>query len=269
MSKWVLKGLGLVLGTVTVVATLVGLVILLFNLSSSSPPQDQTIEVPQLKPGKAQEVFLKKKTIKNVNINFDRTIYIEGEVGYTSMNKAIKNLKILDASSGPIYMLISSPGGSVFDGFRLISAIESSKNPVYTVCTSLCASMAAIIHQYGTKRYAYDRSVLMFHDAAGGLQGPVKHMQSMLTFLERAIEKTNRYIANKSHLQYEEFMQLHSQDLWIDAEDAKDLHLVDELIAVKDDASRDDSNPYQEKNNKNVVPYAPLAPKMPMIELEN
>lgn len=268
----------LALGFAVIVPTLALGTVLLLKPNANSTASDKVFEGPQLKSNdKVEEVLSKKKLVKDVAVDFDRTVYLDGEVHGYSMNKAIKELKAIDDTTGPIFVLINSPGGSVFDGERFISAIESASNPVYTVCTNLCASMGAIIHQYGTKRFAYDRSVLMFHDASGGLRGPVKNMKSMLSFIERKIQKVNAYIAKKSGMSYESFMKLHAHDLWIDAEDAKDLKLVDDIIIVKDDANRAASAGVEEKKSKEPtkVPYAPKTndpfPRfpIPLIELEN
>ena len=93
--------------------------------------------------------------------------------------------------------------------------------------------MAAIILEHGTKRFALDRSTIMFHDASGGARGSLGEMNSLLQFYRRGIEKTNRYIAERSGLKYETFMELQKDNLWIDAEDAKSLNLVDDLVRLK------------------------------------
>lgn len=173
--------------------------------------------------------------VENINIDFDRAITLYGEVNEDSVASVVGGITRLNNENPakPIFLLIASPGGSVFAGEQVLSAMESVKAPVYTVCTSLCASMAAIIHQYGTQRLAYDRSILMFHDASGGLQGEVKKMHSMLTLIERKIERTDRYIAQRSNMSYEKFLDMHKYDLWIDAVDAKQAGLVDKIVKIQ------------------------------------
>lgn len=173
-----------------------------------------------------------RKVVKGVNVDPRRVVFIGSEINFMSMQKATAQLQELDNSTGDIYILISSPGGSVLDGSTFISAMESSRNKVYTVCVDLCASMAAIIHQHGAKRFAYDRAILMFHDASGGARGKVGEMMSMLQYIQRSLEKTNRYIAHRSGMNYNDFASMVVKDLWIDSEDAKNLGLVDDIIKV-------------------------------------
>lgn len=179
------------------------------------------------------DTSVKTKKLKAVEISTSRTVSLMDEVDDASVSKAMREIALLnEISSDPIYMLIRSPGGSVIDGELLISTMESSKAPVYTVCVELCASMAAMIHQYGKQRYMYDRSILMFHDASLSTQGKFRQTRSILTFLGRKLEKMNRHIANRSDMTYQEFMDLTRDDLWIDGEDAVGLKLADSLIKV-------------------------------------
>lgn len=175
------------------------------------------------------------KVIKTVKLNQNRVVNIVGPIGYypPADLEVKEKLKSLGDSNEPIFVLINSPGGSVQVGNEIISLMQAANGPVYTVCLSLCASMGAIILEHGTKRFALDRSVVMFHDASGGTEGSLGHMNSILQFYLRGIEKTNRYIAERSLMKYEKFMELQKDELWIDAEDAKNLNLLDDLVRLK------------------------------------
>lgn len=207
-----------------------------WNKTTTHPVSDEFTVLPVTNT--VQRTTLSEQVsvkVENVNVDFNRTVNLFGEVSEESVSDAIAGITKLNNEDPkkPIFLLIASPGGSVFAGEQLLSAMESVKAPVYTVCTSLCASMAAIIHQYGTQRLAYDRSILMFHDASGGLQGEVKKMHSMLTLIERKLERTDRYIAQRSGMSYEKFLDMHKYDLWIDAVDAKQSGLVDKIIKIQ------------------------------------
>ena len=173
-----------------------------------------------------------KRVIKDYNISIARTVLITGEINQWAMENATFELQNIDQTDGDIFVLISSPGGSVYAGEGFITAMQSARNHVYTVCMNLCASMGAIIHQYGFKRLAYDRSILMFHDASGGFQGKFGEMRQLMNMLSRKLEKTNRTIAKRSKLSYDQFASLVQKDLWLDAEDSQAQGLVDDIIKV-------------------------------------
>lgn len=208
---------------------------LLFSSKNELSDDSKTIVTPNL-PLSAQESFKstesKTKEIKTLTLNKSRTILLQEIITDRTERLADEILEMGDGKE-PIVILIDSPGGSVFSGEKIVSAIESVNAEVYTVCIGMCASMAAIIHQYGTKRLATDRSVLMFHDAAGMVGGRVSEMLSVLSMIKRKIDKSNHYIANRSKMSYDELVRLESSNFWIDAEDSIEKGLIDGLVRIK------------------------------------
>lgn len=204
--------------------------LMLENKEVNSPVVPLSINSPSA-PEKAET---RKKRIRKLTLNGSRTLIVSGEIGRHTEALARQINKLSKESKEPIVLLIDSPGGSVFSGERVISAMEASKAEIYTVCDGMCASMAAIIHQYGTKRLATDRSILMFHDAAGMLGGRISEMLSLLNLIKRKLDKTNHYIANRSKISYQELVTLGANNFWIDSEDAMEKGLVDDLVSLEE-----------------------------------
>ena len=182
-------------------------------------------------PGKVQN---KKKIIRRLSLNVSRTLTVYGDVTQETEEVGKQITALSKDSKEPIVILINSPGGSVLSGEKVVSAMEASRADVYTVCTGMCASMAAIIHAYGTKRLATDRAVLMYHDASAMVGGRVSEMLSILNLIRRKLDKTNHYIANRSKLSYQELLSLEANNFWIDSEDAMEKGLVDGLVVVEE-----------------------------------
>ncbi len=170
------------------------------------------------------------KTQTRLTPKEDQVVTLYGEVGDNA--EGIANSLLEKTNKGPVYLLINSPGGSVLDGARILSAMEAAKNPVYTVCLQICASMAAIIHQYGTERYMVDRSVLMFHPASGSLSGDVFQMKSRLDWILRYTEKSDVFIAKRAGLTVEQFKAQFGHEIWIDAEDSVARKFADKVVSV-------------------------------------
>lgn len=221
--------------TLGAAAALTGLVLLTQVLTSqdqaetSSSVTIQSVQVQVPKPTPAPE--LKDKSIKTLHIPTSQIVPIVGEIGQGSFLIA-EAITELARKGRPVYVLINSPGGSVFDGALIVAAIEASKTPVYTVCMQLCASMAAVIHQHGHQRYMQDRSILMFHDAAGGLQGSLPQMQSRLDTITRFVNKFNAKISSNANMSLEAFNQRILREWWIDAEDSTELGFNQQLVQV-------------------------------------
>lgn len=176
------------------------------------------------------------KTVSTLHVDAQNSVILVGEVGADSARIAQEIIKKTRENKA-VYLLINSPGGSVLDGAQIISAMQSSKVPVNTVCLQICASMAAMIHQYGSQRMMIDRSVLMFHDAAGGLQGYFPHMKSRLKMLDSYITKLNLDISSRAKVSLKEFEAAEHDELWMDAEDAQARNFNDKIVSVTFDES--------------------------------
>lgn len=171
--------------------------------------------------------------VTRIEIKPEQAVYINTEINEMSVALVIKQLIEREKTGQPIYLLIDSPGGSVLDGAQIVSFIETSKVPIYTVCTKMCASMAAIIHQHGKERYSLDRSVLMFHPASGGARGQVENMRSLLNMVSRLIKKFDSYIINRSKMDQATYNNLVAYELWLDGEDSLKLGFVDKLVSIR------------------------------------
>lgn len=172
------------------------------------------------------------KKVHNLKLDGSRTVLIEGEIAETAYQYAEQIKKLSSENKKPIFVLINSPGGSVIDGALVISAIEASPAPVYTVCMQLCASMAAMIHQYGKERLVADRAILMFHDAAGGLSGYFPHMVSRINVLSRYINKMTYYVSTRTGMSFKDLVAKMHEELWLDAEDAYQARFADKIVNV-------------------------------------
>lgn len=162
-------------------------------------------------------------------------VQLNTEVNEKSVDEAIAGIKQANKEQKKtIYLLLDSPGGSVYDGGRLIAAMGASKAPIYTVVTGLAASMAAIITEYGKERYMMDRTTLMFHPASMQVMiaGEVDKILSRLSYGKRSIDKMDMHTAQRSGFTFEAFKARTEQELWDDAEDALHDHLIDAIVDI-------------------------------------
>ena len=167
-----------------------------------------------------------KKKVENLTLKEEDTVFLVGEIGANAVGVA-QEITRKARNNKALYLVINSPGGSVLDGALIVSAIQASKVPVYTICAQLCASMAAITFEMGTKRYMVDRSILMFHDAAGGVQGTFPQIKSRFTFFSSYVLKMDNEIARRAGLTLQQFLSKLNPECWRDAEDAYAEHFSD------------------------------------------
>ena len=227
-----IKFTGIALGTLTLFAivTLSTAVLLSPNkpkdvvkelLSTDLVKADIIKDVQVLNPPILKDKSLEKTKYKLSGLDLNnRVVYIYGEINEASAPLVAEQILKFSESSEPMYIFIDSPGGSVISGAAIISAMEAAKGPVNTVCIQLCASMAAMIHQYGTNRLMLNRAFLMFHPASGGVEGEVDKAFSRLSTMRRFIGKMEENVASRSKISYEEYKRKSGVELWIDSEDA-------------------------------------------------
>lgn len=189
--------------------------------------------VATLQPVESAKVL--DKTINVITVEKEHLVTLIGEINGFNAAKTAAKLTALSNSKEPTILAINSPGGSVMDGALVINAMEASKTPVYTVCLQLCASMAAIIHQYGNKRMMQDRSILMFHDASGGSSGYLPHMISELSTITRYIERFNAHIAKRAKITTEQLDEMEHKQHWRDAEDSIQQNFTDKIVFLRID----------------------------------
>lgn len=203
------------------------------------PTDIKVVETQVLQKERTIQPSTAKKKLKVLTVDFDRTVSLVGEVD-EGTDLIIKQIAAFNESSTtePIYLFIDSPGGSVFSGSFLLSAMEGSKAPIYTVCTKLCASMAAVIHAYGTKRFMLDRAMLMFHPASGRAGGEVDKMVSFLKSVQLYVDKQMAYIAKRANVSFEQLKNKSQVELWIDAEDSLAMGLTDQIVYIANPDTR-------------------------------
>jgi ATP-dependent Clp endopeptidase proteolytic subunit ClpP len=175
-----------------------------------------------------------KKPVLNITALTEDTVFLFGEVGAQNAESISQQIISLNSSKSkdPILLVIDSPGGSVLDGAKVVSALEGSRRPVFTVCYGICASMAAMIHQYGTKRFMVNRSVVMFHNASGGVEGEMNKMLSRLHMVNDFVNKMDVYVANRAGIKFKDFQTMEGDELWLDAEDALNLSFSDQTVII-------------------------------------
>jgi ATP-dependent Clp protease, protease subunit len=175
----------------------------------------------------------KTKQLKELNLDDSRQVYIYGVIDENSAPVAAKQILELGKDSRPINILINSPGGSVLDGAAIISAMQAARGPVNTVCVEICASMAAMIHSYGTHRLMIDRSFVMFHPATGGVEGEVDKMYSRLGSLKDYIGDLELNAATRAGMSYQEYKFKSGVEMWLSAKNAIATHYADDIVFVR------------------------------------
>jgi ATP-dependent Clp protease protease subunit len=179
------------------------------------------------------------KRIKDIELTDENTVELIGQVSLSTIKKAVKEIKGLQnkGTEDELFLLITSPGGSVFAGAMLMETVQHSPIPVNTVCVAFCASMGAQIHQMGKRRMMTDKSVLMFHPASGGVEGEMETVGSRVNFILNFVNKMDAFIAQRAGINVTEFKAKLRNELWLDSRDATNSRFNDDIVYLVDKRS--------------------------------
>ena len=131
----------------------------------------------------------------------------------------------------PILLFMNTVGGSVFDGFGVVDAIQRSVTPVYTINIALCASLGFDIFIAGKKRFAMPHSVFLMHDGATMMNDSTAKTKDVIDFIcGQFAESTKQYVVDNTGISSEAYDDKYRKEWFFMADEAKRLHVVDYII---------------------------------------
>ena len=198
------------------------------------------LEVVNLTPTLGLKSKEGKYSIKNNNkiIKLEKanTVVLRGAVSATSVAQVqAEFLKVFRNTprNVPIYLVLDTPGGSVFAGLDLIGFIKSSGRKVHTI-TLFAASMGFQIAQNLNTRYIVANGTLMSHRAAGGLKGQFDgEIESRYKMVKRTIDRLDHIASNRLKINVLDYKSLIKDEYWVHGFDSVNENAADEIIGVK------------------------------------
>lgn len=167
-----------------------------------------------------------------------RTILLTGEIGKETVEKAIRQLLLLESlSEDPITILIDSPGGDVYAGFSMFDMIRFVKSPVRIVGMGLVASAAALILLAvpADRRFGLPHSSYLIHQPLSGIRGVATEIEIAARELEKTRERINAIIAEETGQSMERVVKDTDRDYWLDAAEAKAYGLISRIISKREE----------------------------------
>lgn len=163
----------------------------------------------------------------------DRIIFVP-EITSETANLIVAQLLFLQSedSKKPIYMYINSPGGSITAGFAIVDTMNFVKPEVHTICIGAAASMGSVILSQGTKgkRFALPNSEIMIHQASTGVEGQASNIVITAEHIIKLQNKLYKMLAQNANRSLKQIEKDADRDYWMNAEEAKDYGLIDEII---------------------------------------
>lgn len=159
----------------------------------------------------------------------EASIYIFDEIGFfgTTAQGFVDQLNSVTTPKITVY--INSPGGEVFDGIAIHTALAMSKSHVTTFITGIAASAASFIAMAGDTIKMARNATMMIHDASGLAWGDSRTMRAEADLLDKLSDN----IADMYHMQAggtpEQWREAMLAETWYTGKEALAAGLVDEM----------------------------------------
>ena len=171
----------------------------------------------------------------------ERVIFLTGQVEDNMANLIVAQMLFLEAENPDkdIHLYINSPGGSVSAGLAIFDTMNFIKPEVSTICMGGAYSMGSFLLAAGQKgkRYALANSRVMIHQPSGGAQGQATDIEINAREILKIRDRLNRILSERTGQPIEKISQDVERDYWLDAQEAKEYGLVDEVLERRPDAS--------------------------------
>jgi len=195
------------------------------NDDDDEPQKEEKPEQSPYLMKKMEQLFLK-----------NRAVYLWGPVEDKSARDVVSKLLLLDADKPgkEIKFYINSPGGVVTSGMVIYDTMQMIQSPVTTICMGLAASMGSILLSGGVKgkRYIYPHGEVMIHQPSigGYFQATSADIEIHAKQMQRTKEISAQILAKNTDKSFERIMKDFDRDYWMDAKEAVEYGIVDNLI---------------------------------------
>lgn len=160
-------------------------------------------------------------------IGFD--YWTESGMDATRFEKAVKDLGDVDN----IIVRVNSPGGDVFDAMAIYAILNRQDANVRIEIEGLAASAASFISMAGDEIAMWESASMMIHDAIGMVYGNAEDMRQTADVLEKLDGQIADIYASRAGRPVDDFRALMDDETWMNAEEASEHGLVDEVIKNK------------------------------------
>ncbi len=172
-------------------------------------------------------------------------LLIYDEIGYfgVTAKEVVDALSTITAPA--INVRINSPGGDVFDGLAIYTALKSHKAKITAQIDGLAASAASFIALAADKIVMNDSALMMVHRAWGLSIGNMDDHLETASILEKIDTQLAGIYAAKTGKSADDVLAMmkgegKNDGTWFTAEEALNYGLVDEIMVYEEDNSEED-----------------------------
>lgn len=175
---------------------------------------------------------------QTIALKEDNTVVFRGKVSSASVDMygaQLLNMSTNLEDNETIYLVIDSPGGSIWAGMNFIAVMNSV--PQNVVCIAIfAASMAhGFLQACPGKRYITANGISMIHRASGSFQGQFNEgeVESRLEFWKSIVEIMEKNNAKRMGLTLKTYQSLAKDEFWCTGKNCVKYSFVEDITNIK------------------------------------
>jgi ATP-dependent protease ClpP protease subunit len=129
----------------------------------------------------------------------------------------------------PIYLHLTTNGGSIFSALKIIDCINSLKYPVYSIIEGYVASAGTLISISCEKRYIMENAYMLIHQLSSEFWGKMAEIEDEFSNLKKLTEHIEKMYIDKTKIKKKELEKMLKKDINLNSKESITKGLVDEV----------------------------------------
>ncbi|TWU66143.1 MULTISPECIES: ClpP family protease [Crateriforma] len=202
---------------------------------------------PQMAGGYSYQNYQRQRQMTLGDLLLEnRILFLQGEIHTGNANELVMKLLYLQSENRrkDIHFYINSPGGSVTATLAIYDTMQMLSCPVATYCVGEACSGASVVLCAGTKgkRFCLPNSRVMLHQPMGGVGGQVSDIEIQAAEMFRYRDVLNGILSKHTGQSVEQIAKDTDRDFFLNAEEAKNYGLVDDILTRPPNDNDEDSD---------------------------
>lgn len=170
----------------------------------------------------------------------ERIVFLGGPINNKVANTLVAQLLFLESEDPDkdIKLYINSPGGEVTSGLGIYDTMQYVESDVSTIGIGMAGSLGALLLCGGEsgKRYMLPHSEVLLHQVMGGAKGQAADIEISADHIMKMRKRINKILSEHTGQDMETIKEDTDRDFYLDAEEAVDYGVVDEIISTPAEA---------------------------------